>query len=81
MLGTLDGDKKTDWPRYAAPLVYTYNSTKYGSTGYSPYYFMFGRHPQLPVDVALGFNNWRRRLNHTLFMQMTFEPNWPTPTI
>ena len=21
MLGTLDGDKKTDWPRYVAPLV------------------------------------------------------------
>ena len=55
MLSTLDGDKKTDWPRYVAPVVYTYNSTKHGSTGYSPYYFMYGRHPQLPVDVALGF--------------------------
>ena len=56
VLGTLDGDKKTDWLRYVAPFVYAYNSTKHGSTGYSPYYLMFGRHSRLPVDVALGLD-------------------------
>ena len=56
MLGTLSGDKKTDWPSYVAPLVYAYNSTKHGSTGYSPYYLMFGRKPRLTADVTLGLD-------------------------
>ena len=78
MLGTLDGDKKNDWPEYVAPLVHAYNCTKHSSTGYSPYFLMFGRCPRLPIDVLLGTNisnrevqpysayaeNLRARLHH-----------------
>jgi len=46
MLCTLEEDKKSDWKSYVAPMVHAYNSTIHTSTGYSPYYLMFGRHPR-----------------------------------
>ena len=56
MLGTLEDHKKEDWKSYVAPLVHSYNATKHPSTGYSPYFLMFGRHPRLAVDAYLGIS-------------------------
>ena len=42
MLGILQDDQKQDWKSYVAPLVHAYNSTKHDSTGYSPFFLMFG---------------------------------------
>ena len=52
MLGTLDPDEKKDWKKYVPSLTHAYNATRHDSTGFSPFYLMFGRHPRLPVDLA-----------------------------
>ena len=51
MLRTLRDDQKQDWKTYVAPLVYFYNAIRHDSTGYSPFFLMFGRHPRLAVDA------------------------------
>ena len=51
MLGTLEDRQKEDWKSYVAPLVHSYNATRHDSTGFSPYFLMFGRHPRLAVDA------------------------------
>lgn len=56
MLGTLDSSKKSDWKSYVSPLVHAYNATRHDSTGFSPFYLMFGRHPRLAIDAFLGLN-------------------------
>ena len=56
ILGTLVNHKKEDWNSYVAQLVHSYNATKHPSTGYSPYFLMFGRHPRLAVDAHLGIS-------------------------
>lgn len=57
MLGSLDQDNKSRWSEYLSPLVYAFSSTKHSTTDSSPFLFMFGREPRLPIDVAFGVNH------------------------
>lgn len=54
MLGTLNPAEKSKWSQHISYLVHAYNCTKNDSTGYSPYFLMFGREARLPVDVCFG---------------------------
>lgn len=54
MVGTLSIDKKSSWKDYLPALIHAYNCTSHSTTGYSPYFLMFGRDPKLPVDIEYG---------------------------
>ncbi|XP_033755109.1 uncharacterized protein LOC117338053 [Pecten maximus] len=57
MIRTLESEQKKDWKSHVGPLTHAYNCTRHETSGYSPYFLMFGRHPRLPVDVAFGVDN------------------------
>lgn len=51
MLRALPLGAKTNWPQQVHTLTFAYNATVHETTGYAPFYLMFGRIPRLPVDV------------------------------
>ena len=45
MIGTLEPSEKERWQEWVATLAHAYNCTRCESTGFSPYFLMFGRLP------------------------------------
>ena len=61
MMGTLTPEQKKDRKSHVPALVHTYNCTRKASTGFSPYFLLFGREPRLPVDVEFGLQRGGQR--------------------
>lgn len=51
MLRALPPREKGKWPQMVQTLTFCYNCTAHETTGYPPFYLMFGRIPRLPVDL------------------------------
>ena len=51
---TLPTHAKKNWQELVATFTHAYNCTISPVTGFSPYFLMFGRTPQLPLDIELG---------------------------
>ena len=54
MIGSLNPSEKCHWHDWVSTLTHAYNCTRCDSTGFSPYYLMFGHVPRLPIDIEYG---------------------------
>ena len=54
MIGTLPMELKQNWQDHVNTLVHAYNCIKSTATKYSLYYLMFGKEPNLPIDIEFG---------------------------
>ncbi|XP_060607809.1 uncharacterized protein LOC132759951 [Ruditapes philippinarum] len=74
MLGTLEDSQKSNWKAHVPPLVHANNSTRHESTGLTPHFLMFGRHPRLAIDAFLGIEpedseKFRNHSNYVMGLQ------------
>lgn len=53
MMRTLKADERLDWRKHVNKIVHASNCSNHDTTGFSPFYLFFGRHPVLPVDIVL----------------------------
>ena len=54
MLKTLPSEGKYNWQDHVNTLVHAYNCMDSTVTKFSPHYLMFGREPNLPIDLEFG---------------------------
>ena len=54
MLATFIKDCPFEWEHHIWKVWMAYNSSLQSSTGYTPFYLMFGRQARLPVDIMYG---------------------------
>ena len=64
MLGTMSEKQMSDWKSHVPTLTHAYNAAVHESTGFSPFYLMFGRHPRLAIDSFLGIRSSEERKSH-----------------
>ena len=69
MLRTLPETQKSCWADNLNHLVHAYNCTRHESTGYSPFFLLFGRHPRLPVDLMFGIEGQTNHENHSQYVE------------
>ena len=51
MLSHYCNDKQNNWDKYLQSVMMAYRASPQKSTGYSPYYVLFGRNIRLPIDL------------------------------
>ena len=54
MLSTAASDHPFDWEKQLRPLCMAYNTSVNPTTGFSPFFLMFGRQAHMPVDLMYG---------------------------
>ena len=64
MLGTMSEKQKSDWKSRVPILTHANNAAMHESTGFSPFFLMFGRHPGLAIDDFLGIRSSEERKFH-----------------
>jgi hypothetical protein len=47
-------DDQTNWDEQLPFICFAYNTARQESTGFSPFFLLYGREPNLPVDILLG---------------------------
>ena len=56
MLATSAKANPRNWENHIRAVCFAYNTSIHTSTGYSPFYLMYGREARLPVDLTFPFH-------------------------
>ena len=89
LLRSLSEEKKAKWPLYLNELIHAYNTLEHSSTGYSPFFLMFGREERIPIEqkilgnINICNNDWvksmgKRMIETKYRVKVALEKSWKT---
>ena len=56
MLSTTIKDHRGSWEDHVQAVCLAYNTSVQPTTGYTPFYLMFGRQARVPIDIMFGYS-------------------------
>ncbi|KAL6483870.1 hypothetical protein MHYP_G00087420 [Metynnis hypsauchen] len=69
MLRTLTESQKSNWKESLNKLVYAYNCTRCETTGFAPFFLLFGRSPRLPIDAFFGLETGKGKASQSQYVE------------
>ena len=70
MLRTLPESYKSHWHEHLNKVVHAYNCSRNDATGYSPFYLLFGQHPQLPINLIFSIDLLTKHQSYPQYVSM-----------
>src|SRR5215216_5852692 len=52
-LAKLIADKEKEWDEYVESVLFAYRTMKHNTTGYTPFYLLYGRQATLPIELKI----------------------------
>jgi len=57
LLSKVVSENQRDWPEWLPAITAAYNASYHESTGFSPYYLVYGREYSVPIDLTLPLSS------------------------
>jgi len=57
LLSNAVSENQRDWPEWLPAITAAYNASDHESTGFSPYYLVYGRDYSIPIDLILPLSS------------------------
>ena len=75
MLATVVDSQSSEWENYLPKVCFAYNTSEHTSTGFTPFFLMFGREASMPLDIIFGnpSNNSQSYSQYTLNLRKALE--------
>jgi len=70
---------RDDWDEWIEPVLFMFRISANETSGHSPYYMLFGRHPRLPVNAMLGVGpqpNYSSREEYAAHLATALHEAW-----
>ena len=60
---------KKEWQEWVSAMTRAYNCAVSKTTGFAPYYFMFGREPKIPIDIELNLPSTQEEVSPGTYVE------------